>query len=88
MFLDYLCDTRYPWVEICEQEFGVCPRQVFDNQNLTRHLAELEGDSENRPLTRAELERFFDFCDEQVAASSAGIGRGHLLFSVTRCCSR
>ena len=28
------------------------PRQVFDNQNLTRHLAELEGDPENRPLTR------------------------------------
>ncbi len=78
VFLDYLCDTRYPWVEICEQEFGVCPRQVFDNQNLTRHLAELEGDPENRPLTRAELERFFDFCDEQVAAKQRRHRKGAL----------
>ena len=43
VFLDYLCDPRYPWAEICEEELGVRPRQVFDNQSLTRHLAELEG---------------------------------------------
>ena len=78
VFLDYLCDPRYPWGEICEQELGVVPRQVFDNQNLTRHLAELEGDPQNRPLTRAELERFFDFCDEQVAVKQRRHRKGAL----------
>ena len=88
VFLDYLCDTRYPWVEICEQEFGVCPRQVFDNQDLTRHLAELEGDPENRPLTRGSLSGFSISVMSRSRPSSAGIGRGHLLLFVTRCCSR
>lgn len=78
VFLDYLCDPRYPWAEICEQELGVLPRQVFDNQNLTRHLAELEGDPQNRPVTRAELARFFDFCDEQVAVKQRRHRKGAL----------
>jgi len=78
VFLDYLCDPRYPWGEICEQELGVVPRQVFDNQNLTRHLAELEGDPQNRPLTRAELAGFFDFCDEQVAVKQRRHRKGAL----------
>jgi hypothetical protein len=89
VFLGYLCDRRYPWAEICEQELGVVPRQVFDNQNLTRHLAELEGDPQNRPLTRAELERgSLTFVMSRSRSSSAGIARGRWRRFATRCCSR
>ena len=27
-FMDYLMDERYPWVAICEREFGVRPVQI------------------------------------------------------------
>jgi integrase/recombinase XerC len=77
VFLDYVCDARYPWA-LCELEFGVVPRQVFDSQNLTRPLDELEADPGNRPLTREELSRFFDFCDEQVALKQRRHRKGAL----------
>lgn len=78
MVLEYLCDPRYPWIEICEHGLERTSRQVFYNQNLTRHLAELEGDLQNRPLARSELERFFAFCDEQVAAKQRRHRKGAL----------
>ena len=78
VFLDYVSDSRYPWAELCEREFGVRPRQLFENQNLTRHLAELEGDPGNRPLTRAELAAFFEFCDRQVALKQERHRKGAL----------
>ncbi len=67
VFLDYVSDGHYPWSTICEREFGRRPQQLFDHLNLARHLTELEGDPGNRPLTRAELAQFFEFCDQQVA---------------------
>jgi len=78
VFLDYVCDARSPWSELCELEFGSVPRQVFDHQNLTRHLSELEGEPGNRPLTRDELSRFFDVCDEQVALKQRRHRKGAL----------
>jgi integrase/recombinase XerC len=78
VFLDYVCDARYPCSELCEQEFGRVPRQVFDSQNLTRHLHELDGEPGNRPLTRDELSRFFEFCDEQVALKQRRHRKGAL----------
>ncbi len=32
-FLDYFTDERYPWVAICEVEFGVRPVQIIDERN-------------------------------------------------------
>jgi integrase/recombinase XerC len=78
VFLEHISDGRYPWSEICEQEFGRRPQQLFDHLNLTRHLSELEGDPGNRPLTRSELARFFDFCDEQVAEKQRKHRKGTL----------
>jgi hypothetical protein len=46
--------------------------------NLTRHVSESEGDPGNRPLTRSELARSFDFCDEQVAAKQRNHRKGAL----------
>src|ERR1039458_3304320 len=66
LFLEFLLDCRYPWVVICRGELGIEPVQVFDDVNLMRHLHEYEGDPRRRPLSRAELEDFFAYCDAQV----------------------
>lgn len=65
-FLDYVTDGRYPWVAICDREFGAAPAQLLDERNRIAHVSEFEGDPARRPLTREELTAFFDFCDAQV----------------------
>ena len=66
MFLDYLCDVRYGWQLECERRFGTYRVQVCTEWNTRKHLAEYEGRPGNRPLTRAELQAFFDYADQQV----------------------
>jgi integrase/recombinase XerC len=65
-FMDYLTDERYPWVAICEREFGVRPVQILFEENSIAHLTEFEGQPSVRPFTREELVVFFEFCDERV----------------------
>lgn len=65
-FMAYLTDDRYPWVAICEREFGVRPVQILFEENSIVHLTEFEGQPTVRPFTREELVVFFDFCDERV----------------------
>jgi integrase/recombinase XerC len=65
-FLDYVCDPRYGWVAECEQRVGVRPVQVCHEQNTAVHVADYEGRPERRPLSRAELQAFFDAADERV----------------------
>jgi site-specific recombinase XerD len=65
-FMDYLTDERYPWVAICEREFGVRPVQILFEENSIAHLTEFEGQPTVRPLTREELVVFFEFCDARV----------------------
>ena len=67
-------DPRYRWVEVCEQQFGVHPVQVFHEWNTVVHRSEFEGRPGNRPLTREELQAFFDHCDARVGAVH-GTGR-------------
>jgi len=67
-FLDYLTDARYGWAAECEARFGTHPVQVCHEWNTAVHAADYEGRPERRPFTRAELQAFFDFADEQVAA--------------------
>jgi len=66
LFVDFLCDSRYGWVEICEQRFGDHPAQIFNEWNTAVHRADSEARPENRPLSREELQVFFDHCDERV----------------------
>jgi len=73
-FLEYLTDERYPWVDICEAQFGVRPVQILDERNLIRHVVEYEGQPGRRPLTREELTLFFDYCDARVSDRQA-LGR-------------
>lgn len=77
-FLDYLTDERYPWVAICEAEFGAHPVQVLDERNVIRHVVEYEGRPGRRPLTREELVVFFDYCDARVSDRRARRRKGAL----------
>jgi len=67
LFCDYLTDQRYGWDEVCEQRFGTHPVQVFHEWNTSAHRDVTEGRPGNRPLSREELQRFFDYCDERVS---------------------
>lgn len=65
-FCDFICSPHYEWVGECEVRFGTHPVQVCTEWNTTRHLQDYEGRPRRRPLTRAELQRLFDYADEQV----------------------
>jgi integrase/recombinase XerC len=65
---EYACDRRYPWVVICELEFGRGPGRLFE-ENLVAHLDEFEGDPRRRPLTVDELEAFFAACEQRIELS-------------------
>jgi site-specific recombinase XerD len=67
LFLDFICDPRYGWIEACEQQIGEVPTQIYDERNRATHVAEQEGRPERRPLTREELQALFDVADEAIA---------------------
>lgn len=71
LFVAYLCDGRYGWGRVCEQRFGNHPAQVFHEWNTAVHRGDGEARPENRPLSREELQAFFDYADEQVARVAA-----------------
>jgi len=74
MFLGYVCDPRYGWVAECEQRVGAVPHQICHEWNTAVHVDDYEGRPERRPLSRDELQSFFDVCDQGVEAA-AGAGR-------------
>src|SRR5579859_1984280 len=78
LFLDYACDPRYGWVAECEQRAGAVPVQVFHERNSPVHAAEYEGRPERRPLTRDELQAFFDAADDLVERAESARRKGQL----------
>ena len=68
LFSEFLADGRYGWAVACEQTFGpgAYPVQICHEWNTIAHLNDYEGDPEARPFSREELQRFFDYADEQV----------------------
>jgi len=78
MFLDYACDPRYGWVAECRQRVGSTPVQVFHEGNTAVHAAEYEGRAERRPLTRAELQAFFDAADDWAEKAACSRRKGQL----------
>lgn len=66
MFCTYLVDGRYGWGVACEKRFGTHPVQICHEWNTVAHAAEYEGRPGNRPLTREELQAFFNYADDQV----------------------
>ena len=78
VFLDYACDARYGWAAECEQRVGARPSQVCHEWNTAVHVADYEGRPERRPLTRAELQAFFDAADDRAEAAASSRRKGWL----------
>ena len=78
LFCGYLSDVRYRWHEVCDRYFGEHPVQVFHEWNTVVHRSEYEGRAGNRPLSREELQAFFDYCDTRVGEVSVSGRKGWL----------
>ena len=78
VFLDFACDPRYGWVAECEQLAGARPVQVFHEGNAAVHASDYEGRPERRPLTRAELQAFFDAAGAHVEKAADARRKGWL----------
>lgn len=78
LFLAYLCDARYGWAEVCEERFGAHPTQVFHEWNTAVHRSDVEARPDRRPLSREELQAFFDHADDQVDRLAGGGRKGWL----------
>lgn len=65
-FCDYLIRPEYHWAKECEERFGEHPVQICFEWNTRAHLTDYEGNPDRRPMTRDEVQAFFDFADDQV----------------------
>jgi integrase/recombinase XerC len=63
LFLQYLLDSRYGWVEACQERFGEVPQLVFHEGNSIVHRVEYEGEPRRRPLDYDEIQALFDAAD-------------------------
>ena len=88
VFLAHVCDPRYGWIAECEQRVGARPVQVCHEDNLAVHVADSEGRPERRPLTREELQAFFDAADDLVNGRRPRGARGGWPRFATPACSR
>jgi len=66
LFLEYLTDPRYGWVQACMEQFGAAPTQVLDEWNTVVHVNDYEGAPGRRPLSYDEVQRLFDAADDLV----------------------
>lgn len=74
LFFEYLLDSRYGWVQVCEEWFGDSPQQLFHEGNSVLHKLDYEGDPRRRPLTYDEMQALFDAADARPSTIS-GQGR-------------
>ena len=74
LFCTFVCDGRYGWVEVCEEQMGARPSVIVHDWNRVRHVDGYEGRPGRRPLTLDELQDLFDHADGEVARV-AGSGR-------------
>lgn len=66
LFMDYLLNPVYGWVEVCLERFGTHPTPILHDGNRREHLVDYEGQAERRPMTREECQLFFDHIDKRV----------------------
>ncbi len=80
LFSEYLTDSRYGWGPACEEAFGpgAHPVAICHERNTLSHLDGYEGSPEARPFTRAELQVFFDYADDQVERAVTAKRKGAL----------
>lgn len=77
-FCAYLVNPAYGWQQVCLERFGEVPIQICHEGNAVKHVLESETDPRVRPFTREELQRFFDFADDRVAAAAGSHRKGWL----------
>jgi site-specific recombinase XerD len=71
MFMEYLCDPRYSWSQVCAERFGARPVQILHEWNSVVHTSPYEGSPGRWPLTYNEVQALFDAADllvEQIRA--------------------
>jgi integrase/recombinase XerC len=78
LFLDYVCDPRYEWVQACVEHIGIAPTQICHEANTATHVCDYEGRPERRPLTRDELQNLFDVADAAVEQAARSPRKGWL----------
>jgi site-specific recombinase XerD len=78
LFTEFVIDARYGWGSACEEAFGTYPVAICHEWNTIAHLNGYEGSPEARPFTREELQRFFDYADEQVERAVRSRRKGAL----------
>lgn len=78
LFSEFLVDARYGWAVECKKEFGTHPVPICHEWNTIAHLNSYEGRPEARPFTREELQRFFDYADDQVDRAVRAKRKGSL----------
>jgi integrase/recombinase XerC len=78
LFLGYVTTQCYGWDEVCQRHFGTHPVQVFHEWNTAVHRSETEARPGNRPLSRDELQAFFDHCDAEVERAAKSGRKGWL----------
>lgn len=66
LFCGYVTSPHYQWPAESQERFGTHPVQICHAWNTVAHSVECEGRPGRRPMTRAELQTFFDYADEQV----------------------
>ncbi|MFI5672972.1 tyrosine-type recombinase/integrase [Streptomyces sp. NPDC051704] len=66
LFMGYLLNPVYGWVEFCLERFGTHPTPILHDGNRREHLADYEGGEERRPMTREECQLLFDHIDDRV----------------------
>ncbi len=76
LFLEYLTDPRYGWVQVCTDRFGAAPTQVLDEWNTVVHVSDYEGAPGRRPLSYEEVQRLFDGADDLVEQAKTGAAKG------------
>jgi integrase len=67
LFCAYATSDQYPWNESCGRLFGSAMSQIITDINKAHHTQEDSGSPEKRAFELDELQRFFDFADDEVA---------------------
>lgn len=81
MFCAFLTNPAYGWAAFCDRTFGDVPVQICFDWNTPKHTADNAVPPARRAFTRSELEKFFDFLDDEIdAARAAGSKRWLTLF--------
>jgi len=78
MFMAYLVDARYGWTSACQEAVGETPTQICHEWNTAAHVVDYEARPQRRPLSRVELQTFFDLADNRALAVAASGRKGAL----------